>query len=135
MVIKGSPTPSLDPADVALYEGNLNTGKFFTTSLAALQSGVASQLTQPPLLPCPFGNAIIDYPCDDTPFSPFSPDGQWWVDKTLTLHTVDKRPILPNAIPQQADQIFWRRDSAGFYFIGEGDLYYRARLDSWPVLI
>ncbi len=51
------------------------------------------------------------------------------------LHTVDKRPILPNAIPQPADQIFWRRDSAGFYFVAEGDLYYRSLLDSWPVLI
>jgi len=134
MLIQGSPTRSLDPA-VALYQADLNTGQFITTTRAALPSGVAARLFQPPLLPCPFGNQIIDYPCDNTPFSPVSPDNRWWVDSQLTLHTLDKRPILANALPQQATQIFWRRDSAGFYFIVAGDLYYRPLLDSWPVLI
>lgn len=135
MVIAGSPIPSVQRTDVALYEVNLNTGKFFTTSLAALQSGIVRRLTQPHLLPCPFGDTIIDYSCDKTPFSPFSPDGQWWVDKQLTLYTVDKRPMIANAIAQQADQIFWRRDSEGFYFTVKDDLYYRSLLEGRPVLL
>lgn len=135
MVIAGAPNRTISPEGVGLYDVDLTTGQFITTSRDYLLPDVAIRLTRPPLLPCPFGETLIVYPCDPTTASPYSPDGRWRVSPDLTLHTVDGRLILPNATLQQAKAIFWRRDSAGFYFLAAGDLYYRPLLESWPVLI
>lgn len=135
MVIAGAPNRTITPEGVGLYDVDLTTGQFITTSLAYLLPSVANRLTRPSRLPCPFGETLIVYPCDPTATSPYAPDGQWRVTPDLTLYTVDGRLFLPNATQQQATDIFWRRDSAGFYFLAAGDLYYRALLESWPVLI
>lgn len=135
MVIAGAPNRTITAEGVGLYDVDLTTGQFITTSRAYLLPDVANRLARPPALPCPYGETLIVYPCDPTAASPYAPDGRWRVTPDLTLQTVDGRLILPNATQQQAKTIFWRRDSAGFYFLAAGDLYYRPLLESWPVLI
>lgn len=135
MVIVGAPNRTITPEGVGLYDVDLTTGQFITTSRDYLLPDVANRLTRPPVLPCPFGETLIVYPCDPTAASPYAPDGRWRVTPDLTLRTVDGRLLLPNATQQQAKTIFWRRDSAGFYFLAAGDLYYRPLLESWPLLI
>lgn len=135
MMVAGAPDRTITPEDGGLYDVDLTTGQFMTTTLDYLLPDVARRLTRPPLLPCPYGETLIVYPCDPTATSPYSPDGRWRVSPDLTLYTVDGRLILPNATSQQAKTIFWRRDSAGFYFLAGDDLYYRSLLESWPVLI
>lgn len=135
LILAGAPNRTITAEAVGLYDVDLTTGQFITTAATYLLPEVANRLRQPPLLPCPADATLVVYPCDTTPTSPYSPDGRWRVTPDLTLYTVDSRLFLPNAKPQQAKTIFWRRDSAGFYFLAAGDLYYRERLASWPVLV
>lgn len=135
LMVAGAPNRTITAEDVGLYDVDLTTGHFITTALDYLLPDVARRLTRPPVLPCPVGETLIVYPCDPTATSPYSPDGRWRVSSDLALYTVDGRLILPNATHQQAKTIFWRRDSAGFYFLAGGDLYYRPLLESWPVLV
>lgn len=135
MVVAGAPTRTLTADDSGLYEVDLTTGQFSTTTLSYLLPAVADRLSRSPLLPCPAAETMLVYPCDPTATAPYSPDGRWRVSSDLTLYTGDGRLILPNVTKQQAETIFWRRDSAGFYFLADGDLYYRPLLESWPVLV
>lgn len=136
LLIDGSPDRSPIPKQPGIYQVNIMTGKFTRIPPAQQKGGLFSWLAQAGHVPCGQLGGRIVYPCSDqTLFMAFSPNGAWWVKPNLDLY--NQRGDLQQRATTKltANQLIWRPDGNGFYFLANGDLYYRPLFSPKPTLL